>query len=602
MSSTSPGIRIELFGCAAASEIDSGTSGPRTASPTSRTVTSATVQTTQKGQGTEMSPSGGLSGSTLLIVILSSVGGIIIILVVIVILVVKKRKVSRKHCFSDVQENMLTSDVPPKTSKRPETTVRYVSSPQSSIPEKSNAENTLTVADKAEYIDVDDVAVVEEVAANCNAAKIICASELEIGEILGAGEFGTVCKAIWSAQKIEVAVKTLKPEVSGKAKNDFLREASVMCSCDHPHLVQLLGVCIDEPALLITELAGYGSLGSYLKKRTPGGKSTLDNVQLDRQLDFAGQIAQAMIYLSSKKLVHRDLATRNVLVFSSQLVKVSDFGLSRACDTGKEYYAIKTHTKLPLRWMAPETWNYRKFTPMSDVWSFGVTLWEIMSYGSKPYSRLKSQDVPGYVESGKRLLQPDRCPDKIYDIMLACWHSEPQNRIAFPALGEKLRSSERTKKGKKQSTQSISGPVMISFQNLKLGEELGKGAFGAVRQASWKQENGDETEVAVKSISPEASPKDKDAFLKEALVMTKLDHENIVRFIGVCFEQQSVLVVSELVSFGCLRKYVQKNDLEEPVLLKFSIQIANGMAFLEEARIVHRDLATRNVLADVQKI
>ncbi|XP_007521118.1 tyrosine-protein kinase FRK isoform X2 [Erinaceus europaeus] len=244
---------------------------------------------------------------------------------------------------------------------------------------------------------------------------------------LGSGQFGEVWEGLWN-NTTPVAVKTLKP--GSMDSNDFLREAQLMKKLRHPKLIQLYAVCtLEEPIYIITELMRYGSLQEYLQNDA-GLK-----IHLCQQVDMAAQVASGMAYLESQSYIHRDLAARNVLVGEHNIYKVADFGLARVFKVDNEdIYESKHEIKLPIKWTAPEAILTNKFSIKSDVWSFGILLYEIMTYGKTPYSGMTGAQVIQRLNENYRLPQPSNCPPQFYTIMLECWNAEPQKRPTFESL------------------------------------------------------------------------------------------------------------------------------------------------------------------------
>ncbi|CAG2163597.1 unnamed protein product [Oppiella nova] len=255
------------------------------------------------------------------------------------------------------------------------------------------------------------------------AGWVIKMHDLKLGEILGKGEFGDVLLGSLRGQK--VAVKKLKD--SSKAAQDFLTEASLMTSLRHKNLVQLLGVVFDGPSIcLITEFMAKGSLVDYLRSR---GRH---HVTKKDQINFATDTCAGMSYLESKHVVHRDLAARNVLISEDCIAKVCDFGLAR-----DETFNLEGG-KFPIKWTAPEALRHNKFSNKSDMWSFGILLWEIYSFGRVPYPRIPLADVVKHVEKGYRMEAPDGCPVEVYEIMKHSWDLEPEKRPTFSVVFKKL--------------------------------------------------------------------------------------------------------------------------------------------------------------------
>nr|XP_022342289.1 tyrosine-protein kinase PR2-like isoform X6 [Crassostrea virginica] len=268
--------------------------------------------------------------------------------------------------------------------------------------------------------------------------QIIPAEAIHINKSLGEGEFGVVQQGVWTTErgeKVQVALKCLSKERMENGTQEFLKEAAIMQTIDHDNICAMFGVVIDkdDTLILVTELAPMRSLLECLKEVT----LRLD-FPLSRLCDFAQQICDGMSYLESKRLIHRDLAARNILVFSKHKVKISDFGLSRALGVGKDYYQSKysINLKLPIAWCAPECINYLKFTSASDVWAYGVTLWEMFTYGFQPWAGLNGQEILEAIDTpnSQRLECPDLCPKDYYDLMLKCWYHDPQKRPTFSEI------------------------------------------------------------------------------------------------------------------------------------------------------------------------
>ncbi|XP_065163057.1 activated Cdc42 kinase-like isoform X2 [Atheta coriaria] len=269
---------------------------------------------------------------------------------------------------------------------------------------------------------------------------IIPAANITVNKELGVGEFGIVQQGVWcnDGERIQVAIKCLARERMQTNTIEFLKEATIMHSIDHNHIVRLFGVVLDTSSfMLVTELAPLRSLLECLKE--PSLRSSFPVLTL---CDFAVQICDGMQYLEAKRLIHRDLAARNILVFSKNKVKISDFGLSRALGQGKDYYQtnFNVNLKLPIAWCAPECISYLRFTTASDIWAFGVTLWEMFSYGFQPWAALTGQQILEAIDEPnfQRLEQPDCCPQEHYQLMLDCWRHEAVARPRFIDIATRL--------------------------------------------------------------------------------------------------------------------------------------------------------------------
>ncbi|KAM6915125.1 protein tyrosine kinase 2 beta, b [Xenentodon cancila] len=260
-----------------------------------------------------------------------------------------------------------------------------------------------------------------------------------LGEILGEGFFGEVYEGVYkkdNKERVNVAVKTCK-DCSPDVMEKFMKEAVIMKNLKHPHIVTLIGIIEEDPVWIIMELYQYGELANYLIQN----QNKLTNTTL---LLFSLQICKALVYLEGVNVVHRDIAVRNVLVASPDCVKLGDFGLSRYIED-EEYYKASV-TRLPIKWMAPESINFRRFTPASDVWMFAVCVWEIMSAGVQPFSWLENRDVINQLEQGIRLPKPVNCPPALYSLMTRCWSYDPSERPRFTELVIKISDVQKMEK------------------------------------------------------------------------------------------------------------------------------------------------------------
>ncbi|XP_051280271.1 protein-tyrosine kinase 6b [Dicentrarchus labrax] len=255
--------------------------------------------------------------------------------------------------------------------------------------------------------------------------------EFTLEEELGTGYFADVYRGRWK-NIINVAIKILKSD-SELNHREFQREVQILKSLRHRHLIALFAVCTaTTPYYIITELMEKGSLLSFL--RSPEGQ----NQDIAALVDMGAQVADGMSYLEEKNSIHRDLAARNVLVGEDYICKVADFGLARVI---KEPFYITEDKKIPYKWSAPEAISHGMFSNKSDVWSFGVLLYEITTHGGVPYPALSNQEVYEQVSRGYRMPAPAKCPDFLYKIMLKCWSAEPGDRPDFKSLKMQLDSS-----------------------------------------------------------------------------------------------------------------------------------------------------------------
>ncbi|XP_046665405.1 tyrosine-protein kinase Btk29A isoform X1 [Homalodisca vitripennis] len=254
-------------------------------------------------------------------------------------------------------------------------------------------------------------------------------AELMLLEELGSGQFGVVRRGKWRGS-IDTAVKMMKEGTM--SEDDFIEEAKVMTKLQHQNLVQLYGVCSKHrPIYIVTEYMRHGSLLNYLRRH----ETTLgSNVGL--LLDMCIQVCKGMAYLERHNYIHRDLAARNCLVGSENVVKVADFGLARY--VLDDQYTSSGGTKFPIKWAPPEVLNYTRFSSKSDVWAYGVLMWEVFTCGKMPYGRLKNTEVVDRVQRGIILERPKACFKEVYEIMRQCWCHNPEDRPSFRSLKDQL--------------------------------------------------------------------------------------------------------------------------------------------------------------------
>uniref|UniRef100_A0A671RJ94 Receptor protein-tyrosine kinase n=1 Tax=Sinocyclocheilus anshuiensis TaxID=1608454 RepID=A0A671RJ94_9TELE len=265
-------------------------------------------------------------------------------------------------------------------------------------------------------------------------ARILKPQELRKGKLLGYGVFGIVNKGFWIPErdsvKIPVAIKTIQDRSGQQTFTEITDHMLAMGSLDHPYIVRLLGICLGTSLQLVTQLSPHGSLLQHLRQHK-------DRLDPQRLLNWCVQIAKGMYYLEEHCIAHRNLAARNVLLKSDYIVQISDFGVVDLLYPDDKKYVYSEH-KMPIKWMALESILFRRYTHQSDVWSYGVTVWEMMSDGAEPYASMHPHDVPGLLEKGERLAQPQICTIDVYMVMVKCWMIDENVRPTFKELASEF--------------------------------------------------------------------------------------------------------------------------------------------------------------------
>ena len=401
----------------------------------------------------------------------------------------------------------------------------------------------------------------------------------------------------------EVAVKRLE-NFNLEEANVFFEQISNMMKLKHQNVIELVGVTIRETEgpYLIYPFMSNGDVKSFLMEKSR-------EVTFRQILYFALGTAEGMKYLESKGFVHRNLKASNCLLDDQLAIRISDFGLKRNVHGRGEYCQI--HSPSSLRWMAPESFKEPVFTTKSDVWSYGVTLWELMTRGKDPYVQLKTSEVFMFINSDQRLAKPAGCTNEgLYDLMLKCWSKQPDSRPTFEEIIDIIKLCSAISpptpatfiRQRDQLDALESHGKLIAGENLERpGYLVGRGNFGVVYRGRYTDPHTNETkEVAMKTMKEIKSIEQLDSLIDEALIMHEFDHPNVLSLIGLSLPKDSLpIIITPYMKNGDLLNYM-RNERAVPLtrMIRFILDISRGMKYLADKKCVHRDLAARNCMLD----
>lgn len=326
-------------------------------------------------------------------------------------------------------------------------------------------------------------------------------------KVLGAGQFGTVYLANLSndfsgfedddEEDRQVAVKLLRPASSDADVKEFRYECEVMCDLVHPNVVKLLGVCFEQrPWLAVLEMMNYGDLRSVM--RTCVQKKI--GVTLLEKLVLMEQALAGMVYVAERGYVHMDIAARNMLLHTNNLVKIADFGIAHKVDPETKTFRLRGHLRLAVRWMAPETLGGTPilFSEKTDVYAFAVFMWEIFENGVLPFHTLKSRAVKDAVREGLILAKPDTCPQELFDMMLVAWDKDPASRWTFKKLHEAVRNymlqEEQASEPARDIGKTLNDSLTQTFRRLSVKASMVRRQSQKVCVCGWERERGGERE------------------------------------------------------------------------------------------------------------
>ncbi|ESN91754.1 hypothetical protein HELRODRAFT_70258, partial [Helobdella robusta] len=253
--------------------------------------------------------------------------------------------------------------------------------------------------------------------------------QIELKEKIGSGQFGEVFRGLLKPTNLEVAIKTCRETLTEDLKRKFLQEGRILKQYDHPNIVKFIGIAAQRhPVMIVMEYVSGGSLLAFLRFHGANQRvSALTQICVD--------VAAGMRYLESNNCLHRDLAARNCLIGENNIIKISDFGMSRE---EQEYIISGGLKQIPIKWTAPEALNFGLYTWSCDVWSYGILMWEVFSNGGNPYPGLTNSQARDEVDAGYRMPCPEKCPSNVYKLMLSCWNKEPKLRPHFSQIHQQL--------------------------------------------------------------------------------------------------------------------------------------------------------------------
>ncbi|XP_055995530.1 tyrosine-protein kinase JAK2-like isoform X1 [Ostrea edulis] len=485
---------------------------------------------------------------------------------------------------------------------------------------------------------------------------IISSRRLSIRENkIGAGHYGVVKRGLLYASPedrsnpLEIAAKELKGDFQNVIDStEFKEEAILMSKLEHANVVKFLGI---SDNMLILEYVENGALNMYLRKF----RKRDELLPEWRLIKMITDVAQGMAYLANMRVIHCDLAGRNVLLTNTLVAKITDFGLAKILKADKDYYTRSSGKELPLMWCSPESIANRKFTTKGDIWSYGILIWEVFTHAKAPIL-CNNFSKEGYQKlmEGKRLKKTTHCPVVVYKFMEKCWEFRPEDRPDFneaceycrkfseeyPEPKEEVHKSPHPQEplppvppvpieltdtgndphhrpsgilGTDQQTGRPGIPIManlppsedlkymINTNHIKLGEEvIGKGHFGYVKQGEYSPKGKESIKIAVKVFKNPHSKKIEMEMVKEVDVLGTLEHPHIVKFYGFT-KKPDLMMIMEYVENGSLRSYLEqtrakKSWVPDSRLIAIVIDITKGMEYLTDMKVFHCDLAARNIL------
>ena len=419
-----------------------------------------------------------------------------------------------------------------------------------------------------------------------------------------------------------VAVKMLKSN-DQSTQESFRKEADQLQGLDHKNVVKMLVSLFETaPYMIVLEFMLHGDLKTYLEAMRDSKE-----LELVHQVKLSLDVSSGFAYLQRNRYVHRDIAARNVLLGDRFEAKIGDFGMARRVFTS-EYYrqgASSASWVLPLRWMAPESFTDGTWDLHTDVWMFGVLLWEIFSMGSLPWRGLADNHVIQNIQKRAKLEQPTGCPNEFYfDIMLSCWRLDPYARISGSDIERVVRlyvsesmvgrdmgsvvwpdwevrqrdPADEMELGFELHGKAADAAVAaleVSTGSIEVRELLGEGAFGEVHKGVVTV-GGKRVSTAIKTIKGDSTAEMRRKFEDEARLFAMLKHGSIVTCVALSLKSASPMIALELMQCDLETYLSQHNKRAVSELLTAVLQVADAMAYLESKRIVHRDLAARNVL------
>ena len=426
--------------------------------------------------------------------------------------------------------------------------------------------------------------------------------EIKLVSKIGENFWDEILEGIWQ-QNINVSVSLPKP--NNYQPSEVIEQIEIMKKLQNPNIIKLYGISTTEnPIYILTDLMKPGSLLKFLRD----SKDSLEN---DMLLQISVEVTRGMAYLHTHYIIHRDIRADNILIGENNVCKIAGLNLIKKVDETTHTFNGSSDEKIPIKWAAPEVITHHTFSTRSDVWSFGIFLYEVVTYGNIPYPGFNNQTVVHKIKSGYRMPCPDNCPVEVHEIMMECWEEKPDSRpssVIIPQMLRDLTDSEHDDEESFDTDDDLYTDIFgddilpikewnVDFSDFTLEKKLQQGKSGEVWQGVFKEE----MPVAIKCVDVESMSNDVEKRIK---LIKQLKHSNILELHGVCTAEKTMHIITEFMQHGNLVHYLQNNgnSLKAEVLGSMSLQCSRGMAYLEEKDIIHGNLTGHKVMVGEKQI